>query len=116
VSGKRQANFVGEVSQIVDGVLKSEILEVLSGQVGERCGGAPVAVLQNNGGSSDLLSDDTSGAVSAEIAGISCGVDFTGCEEDDWRAWIAVSVISAHGGIIRTRQKRPADAREIEQW
>jgi hypothetical protein len=61
-------------------------------------------VLQDNGSSSNFLSDDTSGAVGAEVAGISCGVDFTGCEEDDWGAWIALSVLSAHGDIIRTRQ------------
>jgi hypothetical protein len=73
-------------------------------------------VLQDNGSSSDLLSNDTSGAVGAEVAGISCGVDFTGCEEDDWGAWIALLVISAHGGIIRTHQKRPAHARERQQF
>jgi hypothetical protein len=86
VFGKRQTDFVGEVGQIVDGVLESQILEVLSGQVGERCGCAPVAVLQDNGGSSDLLSDNSSGAVGAEIAGIASCVDFTGCEEDNWGA------------------------------
>jgi hypothetical protein len=75
----------------VDGVLESQVLEVLGGQVSERCGCAPVTVLQNDGSSSDLLSDDTSGAVGAEVAGIASCVDFTRCEEDDWRACIAVS-------------------------
>jgi hypothetical protein len=49
-------------------------------------------VFQHNGGSTDLLSDDTSGAVCAEVAGVAGCVDLAGSEEDDWRACVVLSV------------------------
>lgn len=96
VFGERQLDFVGEVGEIVNCVVQGEVLEVLGSQVGEWCRCTPVAVFQHNGGSTDLLSDDTSGAVGAEVAGVAGCVDFTWCEEDNGGAWIDLLVADVH--------------------
>lgn len=88
-----QADLVGEVGEIVDCVVQSEVLEVLGSQVGERCGCTPVAVFQDDGGSTDFLSDDTSGAVGAEVAGVASRIDFAGREEDDRGAYVACQLL-----------------------
>ena len=72
---ERQADLVGEVGEIVDCVVQGKVLEVFGSQVGEWCGCTPVAVFQHNSGSTDLLSDDTSGAVGGEVAGVASGID-----------------------------------------
>jgi hypothetical protein len=95
VASERQVDLVGEVCQVVDGVLQGEVFEVLGRQVRERRGSAPVAVLQDNGRSSDLLGDDSGGAVGAEVAGVAGGVDLAGGKEDDWRAWKGLSVLAS---------------------
>ena len=86
MAGKGQADLVGEVCQVVDGVFQGEVFEVLGRQVRERRGSAPVAVLQDDCRSSDLLGNDSSGAVGTEVAGVASGVDLAGGEEDDWGA------------------------------
>jgi hypothetical protein len=93
---ERQLDFVGEVGEIVDCVVQGEVLKVLGSQVGERCGSTPVAVLQHDGGSTDLLSNDTSGAVGAKVAGVAGCVDLAGCEEDDRGACVVLSVAGVH--------------------
>jgi hypothetical protein len=95
VASERQADLVGEVCQVVDGILQGEVFEVLGCEVRERRGSAPVAVLQDDSGGSDLLGDDSGGAVGAEIASVAGGVDLAGGEEDDWRAWKGLLVLAS---------------------
>ena len=95
VASERQADLLSEVCQVVDGVLQGEVFEVLGCQVCEWRGSAPVAVLQYDCRSSDLLGDDSSGAVGAEIAGVAGGVDLAGGEEDDWGACGRLSVLAS---------------------
>ena len=49
-------------------------------------------MFQNDGGSTDLLSDDTGGAVGAEVARVASCVDLAGSEEDDRGACVILSV------------------------
>ena len=93
VASERQADLVGEVCQVVDGVFQGEVSEVLSRQVRERRGSAPVAVLEDDRGGSDLFGDDSGGAVGAEVAGVAGGVDLAWGEEDDWGACEGLSVL-----------------------
>lgn len=101
---ERQADLVGEVGEIVDCVVQGKVLEVFGSQVGEWCGCTPVAVFQHNSGSTDLLSDDTSGAVGGEVAGVASRVDLAGCEEDNWRACVVSLVAALHIVVPRSCQ------------
>jgi len=105
VASERQTDLFGEVCQVVDGVFQGQVFEVLGREVCEGCGSAPVAVLQNNCCSSDLLGDDSSGAVGAEIAGVAGSVDLAGGEEDDWGACV-LSVVGV-SLVLRLCQHSP---------
>jgi hypothetical protein len=94
VASEGQADLVGEVCQVVDGVLQGEVFEVLGRQVREGCGSAPVAVLEDDCCGTDLLGDDSSGTVGAEVAGVASGVDLAGGEEDDWGACMLSILVS----------------------
>ena len=95
VASERQTDLFSEVRQVVDGVLQGEVFEVLGCEVCEGCGSAPVAVLQYDCRSSDLLGDDSSGAVGSEVAGVAGGVDLAGGEENDWGACGGLSVLAS---------------------
>lgn len=106
VTGERQANCVGEVCQVVDGVFQGQVLKIFSRQLCEGRRSAPVSVLQDDRGCSNLLGDDSSGAVGAEIAGVAGSIDFAGGEENDWRACRRLSAAAACIAIL-ARLTRP---------